>query len=136
MIFADHITVDSGGRRATGSLFVDPAADYLRDHFPGAPMLPGLVMLEAAVRVAGALIDGASATRYSTVLEHLERLQIVRRVGPGETLVMTTERAMEEGDGLDFSARGSVGDALAVRARFRLRLTPAGAFRWPTRGSE
>ena len=40
MKFIDEIHVDVPGRSALASLFVDPDADYLEDHFPGAPMLP------------------------------------------------------------------------------------------------
>ena len=106
-------------------MFVDASADYLKDHFPGAPTLPGLVMLESAVRAAAALWDATdtSAADRGAVLERVERLQIVRRVVPGELL---TVDAMRDPDAPDpgtawFTARGTVEGGLAMRARFRLR---------------
>jgi len=96
--FADAITVDLAGGTSRALFFVDPAADYLKDHFPGAPTLPGLVMLESAVRTAAALWDAtdtAESDRTAT-LAHVERLQIVRRVVPGETLLVETTK--ESGD--------------------------------------
>lgn len=125
MKFADSITVDPAGGTSRALFFVDPAADYLKDHFPGAPTLPGLVMLESAVRAAAALWDAVEtdAVERSPVLDRVERLQIVRRVVPGETLVV--DAARESGDDdparVWFSARGKVGGDQAMRVRFRLR---------------
>ncbi len=122
--FTDSIAVDAGSCTSRAVLFVDPAADYLADHFPGAPTLPGLVMLEAAVRAAAALWDAAEpATGERTAtLAHVDRLQVVRRVVPGETLVVETTVASDGGQRIrSFSARGLVSGETAMRARFRLR---------------
>ena len=123
--FADTITVDSTDGTARALFFVDPASDYLKDHFPGAPTLPGLVMLETAVRAAAALWDAteADAGHRTATLQHVERLQIVRRVVPGETLTVETVRAPgSAGSGtMSFTARGTVAGDMVMRARFRLR---------------
>ena len=123
--FADTITVDSTGGTARALFFVDPASDYLKDHFPGAPTLPGLVMLESAVRAAAALWDAteADARHRTATLQHVARLQIVRRVVPGETLTVETVREPgSAGSGtMSFTARGTVAGDMAMRARFRLR---------------
>ncbi len=121
MRFTDSITIDAAGGTSQASLFVDPAADYLKDHFPGAPTLPGLVMLETGVRAAAALWDAAAPDGCATAaLEHLERLQVIRRVVPGETLLVVAR--MEPG-GDDrtrwFTVRGTVEGQSAMRARFR-----------------
>ena len=128
--FADTITVDLAGGSAKAVFFVEPAADYLKDHFPGAPTLPGLMMLESAVRAAAALWDAteAGAANRTATLQHVERLQIVRRVVPGETLTVETARESggeepgKTGAGtMIFTAHGSVSGETAMRARFRLR---------------
>lgn len=125
MKFTDSITVDPAGGTSRALFFVDPAADYLKDHFPGAPTLPGLVMLESAVRAAAALWDATQvgAVERGAELDRVERLQIVRRVVPGETLVVDAAREPGDGDPATvwFSARGKVGGDSAMRARFRLR---------------
>lgn len=124
MKFVDEIQIDTGGGWAEGTFFVDPRADYLKDHFPGFPMLPGLLMLEASVRTAAALwAASAMPPRDGAVLEHIDRLQLVRRVVPGETLrVRVTATREERGDATaSFTARGTVADETAVRASFRLR---------------
>ncbi len=123
--FADSIAVDLAGGSSRASFFVDPAADYLKDHFPGAPTLPGLVMLESAVRAAAALWDATDcdAADRCPVLARVERLQIVRRVVPGELLTVeaTRDPAAADPGTVWFTARGTVDGGLAMRARFRLR---------------
>lgn len=124
MKFIDVIRVDLGARAAEGSLFVDPGDDYLKDHFPGAPMLPGLLMLEAAVRTAAALWAASGAPPVAAaVLEQVDRLQVVRRVVPGKTLSVHVVFAVDpSGDHTArFTARGSVDGETVVRATFRLR---------------
>jgi UDP-3-O-[3-hydroxymyristoyl] N-acetylglucosamine deacetylase/3-hydroxyacyl-[acyl-carrier-protein] dehydratase len=125
--FIDSITVDAGRGAAEGSLFVDGAADYLRDHFPGAPTLPGLVMLEAAVRTAAALWEAGAGPTGGSVLTHVDRLQLVRRVVPGETFLVRAERLAgpDETGTAAFAAQGAVGGETAMRARFRLRVAGA-----------
>jgi 3-hydroxymyristoyl/3-hydroxydecanoyl-(acyl carrier protein) dehydratase len=115
--FTDSIAVDTAGGTSRALLFVDPTADYLKDHFPGAPTLPGLVMLETAVQAAAALLEATRPGAEGATLTHLERLQIVRRVVPGETLTVVTTIDIET---CGFTARGTVGGDTAMRARFRL----------------
>jgi len=80
-------------------------------------------MLEAAVRTASALWFARTPDVKAAVLEHVDRLQVVRRVGPGETLVVRSRMAGDDGQpgSAVFTALGVVGDEPAMRARFRLR---------------
>ena len=121
----DTISVDLAGGTSQAVFLVDPSAEYLEDHFPGAPTLPGLVMLESAVRSAAALWDAidTGSSGCSATLARLERLQVVRRVVPGETLLVETTKEPGDGAGrtMNFTARGTVGGDPAMRARFSLR---------------
>lgn len=118
--FLDEVRIEPPAVRAEGSLVVDPAADYLKDHFPGAPMLPGLVMLEASVRTAAALWQ-ARGGGIGAVLGRVHRLQVVRRVVPGERFVVQVEWTGEPQDACAaFAAKGQVGGETAMRAQFDL----------------
>ena len=128
MKFTDEIHINSDMSCAEAKLFVHPQADYLKDHFPGAPMLPGLLMLESAVRAAAALwqtrrddVDASLAAE----LDLVERLHILQRVVPGETLVvqveMQTPAVSETANTARFKARGHVNGEATMRAAFCLR---------------
>ena len=129
-----RVRIDATRDCAEASLFVDPLADYLTDHFPGAPMLPGLLMLESAVRAAGALWStrAPGVTGHGVVLDRVDRLHIVRRVSPGETLTMRVSsiEANSDSNTAFFRAEGVVGEEWAVRVRFRLRALRTGDHRW------
>jgi 3-hydroxyacyl-[acyl-carrier-protein] dehydratase len=127
--FVNEIRLDVPGRSARSSLFVDPSADYLTDHFPGIPMLPGLVMLEAAVRTAAVVWpprEQPGLTRAT--LDRVDRLHVMRRVVPGEILEVTAEAIDPLGDHATqmFTAIGVVAGETAMRAKFRLRSFGAG----------
>jgi 3-hydroxymyristoyl/3-hydroxydecanoyl-(acyl carrier protein) dehydratase len=127
--FIDTIQVDSSGDSAEGSLRVDAEADYLKGHFPGAPTLPGLVMLEAAVQTAAALWRARPRGAPRSMLSHVDHLSVSRRVVPGEVLVVKVRlRENADGGAALFAAEASVASEIAMRARFRLetRLSPVG----------
>lgn len=136
MRFTDTISVDAPAGKAEARLFVNPRADYLKDHFPEAPMLPGLVMLEAAVRAASELWRATKFENSKDVLStrddhqfaslaRVERLAVTRRVVPDETLRVEVEMIAADAAGANealFAARASVEGEAAMRARFRLRV--------------
>lgn len=81
-------------------------------------------MLEVGVRAAAALWStSAVPPAEGAVLQFLDRLQLVRRVVPGETLVVQARAADEAGDAGTawFTAVGLVDGQTAMRAKFRLR---------------
>lgn len=127
MQFLDAIQIDPGATRAQGRLFVDPEWELLQDHFPGSPVLPGLLMLQAAVGTGAAIMGGRADAAGSAELESLERLQVIRRVSPGETFSVEATMVERTPDGASahFTAEGRVGGEPAMRARFRLRTLTA-----------
>lgn len=135
MRFTDTINLDAPAGKAEARLFVDPDADYLKDHFPEAPMLPGLVMLEAAVRAASELWHAKIFENDKTIamrddlqfasLAYVERMAVTRRVVPNETLKVEVEMLVDDAIGANealFAARARVEGEAAMRARFRLRI--------------
>ena len=84
-------------------------------------------MLQMAVCAASALLAGCADATAVAELESLERLQVVRRVAPGETLSVETRLIERTPDGASaiFTADGRVGSETAMRARFRMRTLTA-----------
>ena len=82
---------------------VSLAEEYLADHFPRFPVLPGVLMLETMVQAARVLLD-ARAGRL--VLGSVKALKYGAMVRPGETLEVevTVDKAREDGS---FECRGS-----------------------------
>ncbi len=77
---------------------VTAAEEYLRDHFPGFPVLPGVMMLEALVQAARRLVEAPDAPA-PMVLGQVRALKYGRFVPPGSTLRITVSVHRREGDG-------------------------------------
>ncbi len=108
---------------------VSAAEEYLQDHFPGFPVLPGVLMVESLVQAARRLLAGTGDARL--VLGGVRAVKYGRFVRPGETLrvEVTVVKALEGGAfeckgeaSVVGAARGEDGaDAAAVSGRFTMR---------------
>ncbi len=115
---------------------VSSAEEYLQDHFPTFPVLPGVLMIESLVQAARALAVGNNPGYARHVLGGVRALKYGTFVRPGDTLrvEVTLEKAHDDGR-LDFKGSGTVlrPDAAmgaeppsAVSGRFWLRPVRAG----------
>ncbi|MFH0965300.1 MAG: 3-hydroxyacyl-ACP dehydratase FabZ family protein [Planctomycetota bacterium] len=95
------------------------AEEYLADHFPTNPVLPGVMMLEALIQAAAWLIRTSTDFDKSMVLlKEARNVKYGRFVRPGDTLVIRADRVEENGNTVTFKARGEVNGEAAVSARF------------------
>ncbi len=99
------------------------AEEYLDDHFPGFPVMPGVMMLETLVQAARRLIRDADGPTSPgpLVLSQARNIRYAAMVRPGQTLRVEVKLRKRHEDGtLDFQATGSVEDEVAVQGRFSL----------------
>ena len=97
------------------------AEEYLADHFPGFPVMPGVLMLEALVQAGGWLIRHSEDFAQSTIL--LKEVRAVRYnsfVAPGNTLQVQMSVRKRNGAVWDFNGSGTVNGNSAVSARLSL----------------
>lgn len=105
---------------------VTAAEEYLQDHFPTFPVLPGVMMLESMVQAARRLAESSQdvPTHTPLVLGRVRALKYGRFVQPGDTIRIEVELGKRNGDEWDF--KGSVMMATperetAASGRFILR---------------
>jgi len=92
---------------ATKSLSL--AEEYLQDHFPNFPVMPGVLMLEALTQASAWLIRVSEDFKNSiVVLKEARNVKYARFVQPGQTLVITSEIVREEENLVTLKAEGSV----------------------------
>ena len=106
---------------------VTEAEEYLSDHFPSFPVLPGVMMVEAMVQAARLLLE---PTHSRQVLGSIRALRYGSFVRPGEALRVEVEWMKTSEDGIHtFRGEGKVmplGAAIedldtAVSGRFTMR---------------
>jgi 3-hydroxyacyl-[acyl-carrier-protein] dehydratase len=117
----DRIVELEPGARITAEKRLRSDEDYLRDHFPQFPVMPGVLMLEAMFQTAMWLVrrteDFASAV---VVLKEARNIKYASFVEPGELLVLTAEYLKVDSRMVTLKAAGHVNDALAVSGRLVL----------------
>ncbi|MGQ0636699.1 MAG: 3-hydroxyacyl-ACP dehydratase FabZ family protein [Planctomycetaceae bacterium] len=117
----DRITAIVPGESITAIKQLSLAEEYLADHFPGFPVMPGVLMLEALVQTSAWFMRHAEGFTYSTVmLQQVRAVKFVNFVAPGRTLsVMSQCQGWNEGR-CTFKGSGSVDGTPAVSARLTL----------------
>ncbi|RIK66661.1 MAG: beta-hydroxyacyl-ACP dehydratase [Planctomycetota bacterium] len=98
------------------------AEEYLADHFPTFPVMPGVMMLEAMVQSAAWLVRATQDfTKSMVVLEEAKNINYKSFVAPGRTLEVVAEAVEITEHGSDFKAFGRSDGEEMVKARLKLR---------------
>ena len=101
---------------------VSLAEEYLADHFPTFPVLPGVFMLQALVESASWLVRDALEFRPSIILLHKARNVTYRSfVKPGNLLRLEVACRRLAPESSDFEGTGFRDQTEVVKARFSLR---------------
>jgi len=86
----DRITALEPPERARGVKCVSLADDVFADHFPGHPVMPGALVIEALAQLGGVLCEAAMRQRaredLHALLVGVERARFRRMVRPGDRL--------------------------------------------------
>ena len=86
--FLDRLLSLVPGKEGTGEYLLRGDEPFLRGHFPGAPLMPGVLLVEAAAQLAGVVAqsDPAIAPLAGLKLTALRNVKILGSAHPGETI--------------------------------------------------
>jgi len=108
-------------QRIVAVKFVSLAEEYLADHFPTFPVLPGVMMLEAIAQAAGWLLHHrTNFSKSMAVLKEAKNVKYGQFVAPGNYLRVDVEFAKLTETGATFKASGFAGTDPALQARIEL----------------
>lgn len=102
-VLIDHI-IERTPERIVAIKQVTLAEEYLADHFPTFPILPGVLMLEVMVQAARAML--ANEPGQPLVLGEVKALKYGNMVRPGEALEVEVTLHKRNDDG-SFTCKGS-----------------------------
>ncbi|UCD49653.1 MAG: beta-hydroxyacyl-ACP dehydratase [Phycisphaerales bacterium] len=85
-IWIDKFVEFESGRRAVAVKNVSLAEEHLHDHFPGFPIMPECLMIEAMAQTAGILVGQARDFAEKVVLAKISKAVFFDFVRPGDSL--------------------------------------------------
>lgn len=101
---------------------VSLAEEYLADHFPTFPVLPGVLLLEGLIESASWLVREAENFAHSMILlEEARNVKYKSFVAPGAQIEYTVEAKTIEENISSFTGVGLSGGEQIVEAKFGLR---------------
>jgi 3-hydroxyacyl-[acyl-carrier-protein] dehydratase len=97
------------------------AEEYLSDHFPGFPVMPGVLMLEALTQAGAWLIREMEDFEHSVIiLKQAKTIKYGSFVEPGRQLELHVEMTSNDGKDCSFKGVGSIEGQEMVKGRFTL----------------
>ena len=100
--------------------FLDPGLDVFRGHYPHMPVLPGVILCEAAMQAGAVLISQLQpvATGQVPVATRLNNVKFRRMVKPGDTIDIEAELTERVSNAFFLTAKVSVEGQAAARLEF------------------
>ena len=106
----------NAGVSAECSTLFDPEEPMFAGHFPGNPLVPGVILTEALAQTAGIAAASASAEseRPLFLLSAIRGMKFHRPAFPGERIILRAEKMARVGDLMQFSVAATVsGESVA-----------------------
>jgi 3-hydroxyacyl-[acyl-carrier-protein] dehydratase len=124
--FIDKIVSLTPGKEGVGEYGVRGDELFLRGHFPGDPILPGVLLIEAAAQLAGVVAqsDPTIAPLAGLKLAALRSVKILGAAHPGDVVRLEASVLARLGNLIQVQARGHVRDKLLLTAELTLSGEP------------
>ena len=114
----DEIVELDPGNRIVAQRTLHAHEDYLADHFPRFPVMPGVMMLEALYQASMWMIRTGDDFEYPFMfLKEAKSVKFGDFLTPGETLTIKAEKLKEVDSLVTVKAQAMKGDKVTVSAR-------------------
>jgi len=123
MLLVDRITEVVAGERIVGIKNVTINEPFFQGHYPGHPIMPGVLIVEAMAQTGGLLLmDEVEDANKVVYFMTMDQVKFRRPVTPGDTLVLELEVVQFRRGVCKMRGRAFVEGALAAEAEFMARI--------------
>lgn len=120
-LLVDRVVEIDGTERGVGIKNVTMNEPQFTGHFPGMPVMPGVLMVEAMAQTAAVVVGvgmDLADKNFGVYFMAIDNVKFRRKVGPGDTLRMEVETVRGGGKVWKFTGRASVDGELACECAF------------------
>jgi len=123
MLLIDRVIEMDGYKRAVGIKNVTYNEPFFQGHFPGQPIMPGVLQIEAMAQLAGALLmrKGDSPGGVAVLLA-IDGVRLRKNVVPGDQLRIEVETLKLKARTAEIAARATVDGQVVCEANMRFML--------------
>lgn len=128
-VFVRELLRADPGKSAECAMCFDPGDPMFAGHFPGNPLVPGVILTEALAQTAGIAAASGFAAEVAPLflLSAIRSMKFLRAVRPGEELVLRAERLAQVGDLLQFQTTATVAGSVVAEGQLVLNIASRGS---------
>ncbi len=121
-LLVDRLEVIVPGEEGIGTKNVTMNEEFFQGHFPGNPIMPGVLQIEAMAQTAGALvvanIGDYKEKKAGVFFMSIDGVKFRKPVKPGDQLKMRVKKIKDRGKIFVFRGESYVDDKLVSEAEF------------------
>jgi len=117
-LMVDRITELEPNAKAVGIKNVTVNEPFFQGHFPGNPIMPGVLIVEAMAQIAGVLAFGSGVKGNAVFFMSIEKAKFRKPVVPGDQLKMEIKVLQQRGNVWKFSGTATVDEKVVSEADF------------------
>ncbi len=125
-LLVDKLEVEVPGEKGVGIKNVTMNEEFFQGHFPGNPVMPGVLQIEAMAQTAGAIVicakDNYAERKVGVFFMSIEKVKFRKPVKPGDTLRMHVERIAVRRNIFTFRGEAKVDGIVVSEAEFMAML--------------